>query len=796
MVNRNKIRSAITLALAGSAVASGAWAADGDVRRPFTEVIVTAPLGNGIDESLVPSSVQIATAEDIERLQPTDITELLNRSFAGVNINHAQNNPLQPDVNFRGFTASPLLGLPQGLSLYQNGVRINEPFGDTVNWDLIPLSAVQSVQMLGGPNPVFGLNSLGGALALQMKTGFDYEGAGIEVYGGSFGRTVASAQYGTHGESFGFYSSVDYFEEDGWRDYSKSEALRYYGALSWRGGEDSALDLSLSIGETELRGNGASPAELLAIDREQVFTHPDLTENSQVSLILSGRHRLSDSLMLAGNAYYRDIDTDSFNGDGTIFEECEFGDDEFLVEEEFEDVDGDGECTSGIDDDIELVRDMNGDPIPAELDDEELDAINNIGRRKQESYGASLQLTWSSEWAGRPNDLTFGVSLNEGRTSFNSMTEVARLLENRATSRTGIFAEEFFTDVRSEVSVASAYFADTWALTDRLGLTLSGRFDRTRIRLSDRTGESPELNGNHRFERFNPAIGVTYQINGSTTLYANVGESTRTPTPVELACASEDAPCNLPNAFLADPPLDEVVARSAEIGLRGRAANALRWNVGGFYTINRDDILFQTTGGAQANVGFFDNVGDTRRAGIELGLSQQTDHLHWFFDYTYVDATFDDAFIVNSPNHPIFEDEDDFDVDDDVIAGDGALLVSSGSTIPGIPKHQANLGADYLFNDRFAIGADVNYRSGVYLRGDEPNLLGKTDAYTVVNLRAEFRFNDFATVFARVENVFDEEYETFGLLGEPDEVFPTFEDPRFYGSGPPRAAWVGVRLRF
>ncbi len=789
-VSSKTLRTAIAFILAsGSTVAS---AAEGQPQVIVPEIIVTAPYGVGIDMSLVPSSVQFATSEDIDRLHATDVTELLNRSFTGVNINHAQNNPLQPDVNFRGFTASPLLGLPQGLAVYQNGVRINEPFGDTVNWDLIPLSAVRSVQMLGGSHPVFGLNSLGGALSFQMKDGFDYDGTAAEVFGGSFGRTAGSLQHGGHGDRFGYYVNVDYFEEDGWRDYSKSEAIRYFGVLSWRGSEESWLNLSVSVGETELRGNGASPVELLAIDREQVFTHPDLTENSQVQLILSGLHRVSDSLVLAGNAHYREIDTDSFNGDGTIFEECEFGDEEFLVEEDFDDLNDDDECSADDDAEIELVLDAAGNPIEAEIDGEELDAINNIGRRKQESYGASAQLVWSTDLAGRANELTLGVAVNEGRTSFDAMTEVARLLENRATSRTGIFAQEFYTNVRSEVSIASAYFANTLSLSERAGLTLSGRFDTTRIRLNDLTGETPELNGNHRYERFNPAIGLTYRIGDATTFYANVGESTRTPTPVELACASEDAPCNLPNAFLADPPLDEVVARTAEVGFRGRIDNGLRWRVGAFHTINRDDILFQTTGGALANVGFFDNVGDTRRAGLELGIAQEIDRLRWSFDYSYVDATFEETFTVNSPNHPVFEEDENAPE----IVGDDALLVASGSTIPGIPAHQANLIADFSFTDRFSVGADLNYRSGVYLRGDEANLLAKTDSYTVLNLRTEYRLSDYASLFARVENALDEEYETFGLLGEPDEVFPTFEDPRFYGAGPPRGAWVGVKVKF
>jgi iron complex outermembrane recepter protein len=769
--------------------------ADGAEPRPVgtpTEVIVIAPYGASIDRERVPATVQTATAEDIVRVQPLDVTELLNRTFAGVNINHAQNNPLQPDVNYRGFTASPLLGLPQGLAVYQDGVRINEPFGDTVSWDLIPLSAIRSVQMIGGANPIFGLNSLGGALSVRMKTGFDHQGTEAQIYGGSFGRVVGSLQHGGHGDTIGCYGNVDYFEEDGWRDFSKSDALRYFGVLSVKGAEESILNLSLAIGETKLRGNGGAPVELLAIDREQVFTHPDITENSQTQVILEGQRRLTDSLLLAGNAHYRKMDTDTFNGDGTIFEECDVDGEELLVEEDFDDLNGDDECSSSDDAGIQLVLDPQGEPIEAELDDEELDAINNLGRREQESYGASTQLTWTTELGERSNDLTFGAALSEGRTSFDSETEVARLLDNRATSRTGIFAEEFRTDVRSEVSIASVYFANTLDLTERSALTFSGRFDSTRIRLADRSGEAPELNGNHRFERFNPAIGVTFRLNNATSLFASLGESMRTPTPVELACASEDAPCNLPNAFLADPPLEQVVARTAEIGVRGGSANALRWSISAFHATNRDDILFQTTGGAQANVGFFDNVGDTQRAGLELGISQELDRLHWSFEYSYVDATFEDPFSTNTPNHPIFEQDEQAPQ----IIGEGKLLVAGGSTIPGIPQHQANLGADFSFTKSFSVGADVSYRSGVYLRGDEANLLAKTDAYSVVNLRGEYRFSEKAALFARVENVLDEEYETFGLLGEPDEVFPEFEDVRFFGSGPPRGAWIGVRLNF
>ncbi|HEY0939655.1 MAG TPA: TonB-dependent receptor [Steroidobacter sp.] len=767
-----------------------ALAADAERGRPLEEVVVTAPYGIGIDPSLVPANVQRATAEALERSQSLDLTDFLNRGFSSVNINHAQNNPLQPDFNFRGFTASPLLGLPQGLAVYQNGVRINEPFGDTINWDLVPFSAIDSVQLMAGTQPVFGLNTLGGALSVRMKNGFTYQGTQAELSGGSFSRRAGNVQSGGNNGRWGYYANVDYFEEDGWRDYSKSDAMRVFTTVSGRG-EDWSLDLSGAYGETELRGNGASPVELLALDRKQVFTHPDLTENTQKQLILEGSRKISNGLQFAGNVFYREIDTDTFNGDGTIFEECDIDGEEFLVEDEFADLNGDGECSSADDDDIELALDLNGQPIEAEMDGEELNAVNNIGRRKQESYGASGQLGLQSTLFGGANDLTLGFAYTEGRASFDSMVEVAQLLANRATSRTGIFVEEFITDVRSEVTNASVYFADTLSVSDQVAVTLSGRYDHTRIELADRTGESPELNGRHKFQRFNPAGGITFRPTSALTLYASYGESARAPSPVELACASEDAPCNLPNAFLADPPLDQVVAKSFEAGARGTLLENVRWHLGGFRTVNHDDILFQTTGGAQANVGFFDNVGDTRRTGLELNISQQTSRLRWYVDYSLVKATFEDSFIVNSPNHPIFDTAPDAAQ----IVGDDKLLVVSGSKIPAIPEHQGNVGLELLFADRFRIGADVTMRSGVYLRGDEANLLSKTDSYTILNLRGEYRFSDHVTLFARIENVFDEDYETFGLLGEPDEVFEDFVDPRFFGAGPPLGAWVGVKVK-
>ena len=282
------------------------------------------------------------------------------------------------------------------------------------------------------------------------------------------------------------------------------------------------------------------------------------------------------------------------------------------------------------------------------------------------------------------------------------MLEVASLLEDRSTSRTGIFAPEFSTTVRSDVTTVSFYFLDTLAASPSARtITFSGRYDDTGIDLEDPTGANPDLDGSHDFSRFNPAIGATFKLTPAMTLYASYGESARAPTPVELECASEEAPCSLPNAFLADPPLDQVVARSFEAGLRGQVDNGIRWHAGAFSTTNNDDILFQTTGGASANVGFFDNVGDTRRSGIELNLVQERGPLAWSVEYSYLDASFEDAFVVSSPNHPGADDD-----------GEAGRCGGGSAQIPGIPEHEANIGLDYAFTDRLQPrrGPDVAFR--------------------------------------------------------------------------------------
>ncbi|MYK17221.1 TonB-dependent receptor plug domain-containing protein, partial [Candidatus Poribacteria bacterium] len=287
------------------------------------EVIGVTPIhGVGLPKDKVPANIQTANSAAVDAFQSLDLTEFISRNLGSVHINEAQNNPFQPDVRFRGFTASPLLGLPQGLATYQDGTRVNELFGDTVNWDVIPQSAIASINLMSGSNPLFGLNTLGGALSLKTKTGFTHPGHGVKVYGGSFTRRAAEFSSGDHNQRLSYFLSGNLFAEEGWRDFSPSEVRQLFGNIGWKENA-STLDLSLTLANNELLGNGALPIDLLNTERSAVFTHPDRTKNNMLMANLRGSHAWSDNLILASTVYYRRNNVETFNGDDTDFEPCE-----------------------------------------------------------------------------------------------------------------------------------------------------------------------------------------------------------------------------------------------------------------------------------------------------------------------------------------------------------------------------------------------------------------------------------------------------------------------------------------
>ena len=793
------------------------------------EVVVVAPVPGtsalGIAPERLPYVTQAADHDALARTQSLDLTDYMNSNLGSVSINSAQSNPLQPDVQYRGFSASPVLGLPMGISVFQDGVRVNEPLGDAVNWDLIPESAVHSMTLVGGSNPLFGLNTLGGALSIEMKDGFNFQNHALEAAGGSWGRAEMSAESGNNNGTLGYYANVHYLREDGWRDLSPSDAVNLYGSANWRVAQSSA-DLSVQYGNTKLRGNGPLPLGLLETAREQIFTAPDITENELFAVTGRAKHEVASDIALVGNGFYRNTSTTSFNGDASPFTRCALGNGEFLLAA----LDDDAlaaldltpaeVCRSNVlnaADPTALATALNARAGSADaflLDDLTADitgngtltdaAINNQSTRDQDAMGTDLQAVFKRTLFARKNYLVLGFSFYRGTAKFDSTLELAELdPATRSTEGLGVgsFVTREATSVRTLTDTWSLYLLENLQVTERFALTLGGRYNQTGILLRDRSGARRELNGEHSFSRFNPTVGGTFTAYEGVNLYASYSESSRAPTPIELACnegvfevaqqiAREDGrdpndvnlECRLPNAFLADPPLREVVAESVESGVRGYVGE-VDYRLGYFRTVNNDDIIFQSTG---RSTGLFANVDRTQREGLELALSGAFHGLDWFSAYSYIDATFDSPFQVLSPNHPAAD-------------ANGEVAVASGSRIPGIPRHQLKVGVDYQFQSGLKLGGELMYNSDQVLRGDEANLLSTIAGYAVVNVRAAYRVSKQLEVFTRVTNLFDTDYENFGLLGEsPSRVLPNLADatPRYFGPGAPRGGWVGVRVTF
>ena len=752
-------------------ISCNAWAQE---EKEHIVIFGTTPLqASEFSADNFPGRIQNATSEDLEQGGSLDITEYMNRYFSGISINSAQGNTLQPDVYYRGFSASPLLGLPIGLAIYQNGVRVNEPLGDTVNWELIPMDAVAGLDVIGGTNALYGLNSLGGSIVLHMKNGFTHPGTRAQLNGGSYDRIVSTFESGGNNETFGYYINAQRFYERGWRDLSKSWTETLYASLDWET-ETSKLGLNFHRGLSSLTGNGPLPVELLAMDRETYFTAPDITDNDLVMWILKGDHWLNDDMHLSANLFRRDNDTNSFNGDAAEEEECQ-------------DLQGDEvDCT-----DPSALPPQQDCQDPITANNIECNAINNISTRVQKSQGGVFQLEFPLAALGVNHAITIGSGYSEGETHFTSAIQQTLFTPDRVTLRTGPFDPDEAQDLRTRVTTAYAYLNDSLSVGDDWTFSLSAYYHDSEVELRDQSGNHAELNGNHDFQNFNWSIGTIHRWNQALDIYGSYNESSRLPTPIELACSEEvldmittgDQECRLPNAFLADPPLDEVIAKSFEVGLRGFFQNDWRWSIGAFHTRNKNDIIFQTTGRSR---GLFKNIDETKRVGVESALAGNFQHLEWALNYTYINATFEDDFAALSPNH---ENAD----------ANGEIQVESGDSIPGIPKHLFKTSLDYAFSDRLSLGLDIVTNSDQYLRGDEANQMDKISGYTTFTLRGAYHISDAIEISARVENLFDKDYQNFGLIGEePNEIVGLEhlnDDPRFHGVGAPIGAWIKLRIK-
>jgi outer membrane receptor protein involved in Fe transport len=751
------------------------------VRRklPPPVVYATTPLAAGpkLDVDKFPTSINAIDSSQIERTGSLNVADSLQKYVPGISINEVSGNPFQPDVQFRGFVASPVAGTPQGLAVYQNGVRVNEAFGDTVNWDLIPTAAIRSVTVISN-DPAFGLNALGGAVNVQMKDGFSYHGAEIDTMGGSFGRVQSSAQWGKQVDNnFAVYGALEGLHEDGFRNFSGADIRRFYGDIGYRN-DSSEFHLNMGAADNNFGASAAVPVELLQQYYGSTYTTPQTSQNRVGYFNLTGKVEATPTWTIEGSAHVRIFDQKTQDGNPTGAQPC--------------DADATTLCFG---DGVTPANGLNGAQLANPFDPAATLGENDRTTTHTTTAGASLQATNTDQLFGHDNRFVVGASFDSSVTQFTASAELGTIGPDYVVGGSGIFlGPSGFpvtigpVDLRTTNQYTGLYALDTFDVTNAFSVTAGGRFNNARITLDDQLGGA--LNGNETFNRFNPIIGATYKINSGLTAYAGYSEANRAPTPLELGCADPAHPCIIASFLVSDPPLKQVVSHTLEAGLRGtRDLNigTLGWKLGGFRSTNTDDILAIPTPPPVQGFGYFQNVGSTRRQGIEAEINLKSDRLQLYASYTLVDARFLDALQVGS-NSP-------FAVDDNV-------QILPGNRIPAVPRNRVKAGIDYSITDAFKVGGDALYVSSQYFVGDESNQAARLPSYAVFNLHSSYQINKALQIYARADNIFDNRYATYGTFFDTTAVpnFPAggtqFTDPRTVSPARPRAFYAGLRVTF
>jgi iron complex outermembrane receptor protein len=754
---------------------------------PTVEVIGATPLpGTGIDRDKVPANVQSLSASDLAREGSPSLLGSLTDRAGSVNVNSTLGDPFQPDLVFRGFKASPVLGTPQGLAVYQNGVRINEAFGDTVNWDLIPDIAIDRID-LAGSNPVYGLNALGGAAIITMKNGFTYQGFESELAGGSFGQRSAMLQYGVQAGSFAAYLAGRKYDSDGWRQFSPDHVEQLYADVGARG-ERATFHVSFTGADNRLYGEGTTPEQELAVNRTLDFTTPQNNVNQLGFITLNGSYQATDTLGFEANAYRRDFHQSVINGNTTSYTACASGNG-LLCQP--------GGATPLTSATGAAIPDLSGGGI-VPIGENDRETIHAIG------VGGALQASYTGALLGHENSFVFGGSLDHSTVDFRSSAEIGVINSSLQVLSSGFFVDTpenaGFNATPVSLGATNDYYGlfvtDTVDLTPALAVTASGRYNLAEIALADRLGSN--LSGDNRYGRFNPALGASYKLTAGLTAYAGYAEANRAPTPSEIECANPAQPCLLPSSLSSDPPtLKQVVSRTYETGLRGgftlpdTVPGRFAWNFGLFRSDLADDIYGVAT---SLSTAFFENIGATRRQGIETGLTYKDEDWSVYGNYSLVDATFQSSLTLPSPNNPFAD-------------ANGNIRVVPGDRLPEIPEHQLKVGADYRVTSSWMVGGVLNYFGDQYLRGDESNQTRPLPGYAVVNLHSSYTVTQNFELFANVANALDSRYATFAQYGDPTGVgapgIPVGAvtngpgvDNRFLSPAPPISVFGGVRVRF
>ncbi|HET9160766.1 MAG TPA: TonB-dependent receptor, partial [Caulobacteraceae bacterium] len=624
--------------------------------------------------------------------------------------------------------------------------------------------------------------------------------------GGSFGSREGSLEGGWNKGVVGLYGAVDGGQEDGFRPNGGAKVGRGLADLAVKS-DRAEFHLTGAASYSRLGVVGPTPVDLLKEDREAIYTFPQITQNRARMLAANGSFSLTDNVSLEANAHIRRYDQRHLDGNDGDFERCSgnaadplFGtlcleDDAFPAslrppKQQFQITDLDGASLACP---PPLSSGCNTTPY----------GTLDRSRTRSITRGASFQLVTKAPLLGRNNRMVAGFAFDNSDIRYGANSTLAvidpDLLVNTDSSVPGVGQQIQAgaavaygpVDLHAENRQSGIYFNDTLDLTDRLFLTFGARYNRDAVQTQDLTGRSPDLNVGSAYTRLNPSVSLAFKAGDALTLFAGYSENNRAPTPLELGCSNPVKPCLLENSVVSDPPLKQVLARTYEGGAKGRFdlfGGRFIWEADAYQTDNKHDIV--NLASVFPGRGYFANVPGTRRSGFDLSLDYRAMRWSAYTAYSYVMAEYRFDGVLASPNNPQAD-------------GDGDIAVHSGDRLGGIPPQRLKVGVDYDVTEALTLGADVVAVSSQYFVGDESNLNPKLPAYQTLNLRGEWKMGDHAEFFARVDNLLDKDYATFGAYFDPEGVsrvtpnpLPDDPDPRTITPAAPRRYSVGVRVKF
>jgi iron complex outermembrane recepter protein len=786
------------------AVASGA-----PVSTPALSVVATTPItGVGFNRDKIPAMVQTLTAEEFSRTNSANVVDTLMQRIPGVNLTDVQGNGFTSGLRYRGFAASPLQGTPQGLAIYMNGVRVNEAFGDTVNWDLIPTVAIGRADMWTN-NPAFGLNALGGAVNFQMKDGFNFQGFDFDTKGGSFGRVGGSMQYGVKNEHWATYLAAEGLKDDGWRYESPSRISRLYGDIGFKN-EISEIHFNTSAADNYFGVVGPTPVELINRAYPSIYTWPQTTHNQALLTALNGRFSATDHWIIQTNLYMRNFKQEHLDGNTADVERCSNqASPQFRNHLCLED-DGFPRPPAPIPVAFRnqfAVLDQNNFPIPCPTAPPGVNGCASVPYgtvdrtfTRARTYGGAAQVINDDKIFGHGNYFNMGASIDQSRIGFSGNSELGYIYpdlsvgENSALPGSGSIIHTLGLIGYAPVTLGAqstyygAFLSDTFDITNAISVTAGGRYNLAKIAMTDLLGTSPDLNGNYTFGRFNPMTGATFRlIPKALSFYIGYSESNRAPTPLELGCSNSAKPCLLEGFLISDPPLQQVVSFTREVGFRGEISkngSRFEWNVGAFHIDSKNDII--NVASVIQGRGVFQNVEGTRRKGVEANLRYQSAQWLLYANYAFLDATYQFTGLIPSPNNPSAD-------------ANGNIFVTPGKQVPGIPRQQVKFGADYAVTPAWKIGTDVIWVGSQWYVGDDANQNVKVADYWVTNLHTSYQITKQVQVYGLVNNLFNRHFAAYGTYFDPQSIVNAIPNPptdhRTITPGAPLAVYVGLKVK-